>query len=80
VDLTISKRAWTSCAVLNFIAMQPPKNQRELQDCAHDLDIQLRKIGKMLSVRWVAFSFRSVFAVYNHYVALYHHFILAAAS
>lgn len=63
---------------LYSIYSQSPKNQRELQDCAKDLDVQLRKIGKMLSVRWVASSFRSVSAVYNNYAALYHHFISAA--
>lgn len=63
---------------LYSIYSQSPKNQRELQDCAQDLDVQLRKIGKMLSVRWVASSFRSVSAVHNNYAALYHHFISAA--
>ncbi|KAJ4930766.1 hypothetical protein JOQ06_025074 [Pogonophryne albipinna] len=29
-----------------------PKNMRQLSECAHNLDIALRRIGKVFSVRW----------------------------
>ena len=51
-----------------------PKNQRELADCAQELDIELRKIGKMISVRWVASTFTAVYAVHRNYGALNEHF------
>lgn len=51
-----------------------PKNSRELQLCAKLLDIQLLKIGRILSTRWVASSFRSVSAVWENYDALVEHF------
>ncbi|XP_030046369.1 E3 SUMO-protein ligase KIAA1586-like [Microcaecilia unicolor] len=51
-----------------------PKNGRELQLCANTLDIQLLKIGRILSTRWVASSFRSVSAVWQDYEALVLHF------
>jgi hypothetical protein len=36
-----------------------PKNKIQLSECAVDVDEQLRKIGRILGVRWVASSFRS---------------------
>ena len=39
---------------------QSPKNQRELADAAAALEIQVLKIGRVLGVRWVASSFRTV--------------------
>jgi hypothetical protein len=39
------------------------KNNRELHECAKLLEIQLLKIGRILSTRWAASSFRSVSAV-----------------
>jgi len=51
-----------------------PKNSRELQECAKLLDVQLLKIGRVLSSRWVASSFRSVSAVWENYDALVEHF------
>ena len=53
-----------------------PKNQRELAACAKDLDIELRKVSKMLSIRWVASTFRSVSAVHRNYAALHAHFTI----
>lgn len=53
------------------------KNQRELAECAKDLDIEINKIGKVLGTRWVASSFRAVTAVWFGYSALYKHFELA---
>lgn len=51
-----------------------PKNCRELQICAHLLEAELLKIGRMLSTRWVASSYRSVSAVWEDYEVLVQHF------
>ena len=51
-----------------------PKCQRELSDCAKDLEIQILKIGRNLSVRWAASSYRSVKAVWHSYAAQNKHF------
>ena len=59
---------------------QSPKNKRELKEIATNLDVQLLKIGKVLSTRWVPSSHRTVFAVWNNYEALYHHFKDKAAE
>ncbi|KAJ4944222.1 hypothetical protein JOQ06_012767 [Pogonophryne albipinna] len=53
---------------------QSPKNMRQLSECAHNLDIALRRIGKVFSVRWVASSWRAVSAVWQSYPALAQHF------
>ncbi|KAK5880415.1 hypothetical protein CesoFtcFv8_023446 [Champsocephalus esox] len=39
---------------------QSPKNMQQLSECAHNLDIALRRIGKVFSVLWVASSWRAV--------------------
>lgn len=51
-----------------------PKNARDLSECAKSLNIQLIKIGRLLSTRWVASSFRTAEAVWNDYEALVLHF------
>ncbi|XP_050505351.1 E3 SUMO-protein ligase KIAA1586-like [Diabrotica virgifera virgifera] len=51
-----------------------PKHKRELKDCAQELDIQMNKIGRVLSTRWVASSFRTVSAVWFGFQALANHF------
>ena len=51
-----------------------PKCQRELNNCAEELDTQITRIGKVLDVRWVASSCRTVKAVWNSYTALAKHF------
>ncbi|KAJ3581691.1 hypothetical protein NHX12_016369 [Muraenolepis orangiensis] len=53
---------------------QSPKNMRQLSECAHNLDIALRRIGKVFSVGWVASSWRAVSAVWQSYPALAQHF------
>jgi hypothetical protein len=42
---------------------QSPTAQRGLETCAAQLDLQLKKIGRVLGTRWAASSFRSVQAV-----------------
>ncbi|XP_060761422.1 E3 SUMO-protein ligase KIAA1586-like [Neoarius graeffei] len=53
---------------------QSPKNMRELSECAHNLHITLRRIGRVFNVRWVASSCRAVDAVWHSYAALAQHF------
>ena len=38
------------------------------------VEVQLLKIGRILSTRWVASSYRSVLAVWTNYEALVQHF------
>uniref|UniRef100_A0A3P9JP33 DUF4371 domain-containing protein n=1 Tax=Oryzias latipes TaxID=8090 RepID=A0A3P9JP33_ORYLA len=53
---------------------QSPKNMRELSECAHNLHITLKRIGRVFSVRWVASSWRAVNAVWQSYSTLAQHF------
>ena len=48
--------------------------QKRLNTEALELDIQLKKIGRVLSTRWVASSFRTFSAVWNNFEALAAHF------
>ena len=61
---------------LHSVYSQSPKNMRELKEAAKGLDAQLLKIGKVLSKRWVASSYRTVLAVWKNCKALpvYQHF------
>lgn len=59
---------------------QSPKNQRELADAAAALEIQVLKIGRVLGVRWVASSFRTVQAIWQSYIALAAHFDKASTD
>ena len=47
---------------------------RELSNCAHDLHLTLKRIGKVFTVPWVASSFTAVSAVWNSFPALAQHF------
>lgn len=51
-----------------------PKNQTELKDICNDIDVMFQKIGRVLSVRWVASSWRAVNVVWNIFPALCNHF------
>lgn len=55
-----------------------PKMHNQLQVVAKELDLQLKKIGRVLNTRWVASSFRTVQAVWNNFEALAAHFKIAA--
>lgn len=57
-----------------------PKNRRYLETCASDLNVELLKIGKILDVRWVSSSFRTVKAVFLSYSALFEHFSRASVD
>jgi len=50
------------------------KLQRELQEIATKLEIEIKKIGKVFDVRWVASSRRAVNALVHNYAAVYQHF------
>lgn len=52
---------------------QSPKNQNELKQVASSLEKQIFEIGRILSVRWVASSKRTINAVLNN-LALYEDF------
>ena len=51
-----------------------PKLQRELKSISSAVDVELKKVGKIFTIRWVASSFRAVKALQNDYPALYAHF------
>ena len=51
-----------------------PKCQRELAQCAKELETEVKRIGRALGVRWVASSLRTVKAVWQSYAALHKHF------
>lgn len=53
---------------------QSPKCQRELTEVSADINCQLQKIGRILGVRWIASSYRSVRAVWNCVTALHSYF------
>ena len=47
---------------------------QELSNCAHDLHLNLKRVGKVFTVRWVASSFGAVSAVWHSFPALAQHF------
>lgn len=55
---------------LYSIFSQSPKANRELQVCAKTVHSELLKIGRVLGVRWVASSHRSLLAIWQSYPAL----------
>ena len=46
------------------------QNEAKQNECAKLLDVQLLKIGRVFSTRWVASSFRSVSAVWENNITL----------
>ena len=53
---------------------QSTKLQRELKEIASDMEVQLRNVGRILTTRWVASSFRAVDSLWQNYPAIYKHF------
>jgi hypothetical protein len=53
---------------------QSPKNQRELTRVCEQLGHQCLSIGRVLGVRWVASSYRTIRALWNSFEALCKHF------
>jgi len=64
-------------AVYTVYSMSP-KNVAELSEICSELGIQMRIIGRVFDVRWVASSLRTVKAIWMSYEALYKHFSSAA--
>eukprot|EP00794_Sanderia_malayensis_P005140 gene5140-5788_t len=50
------------------------KMQRELKEIASKLDVELRKIGKVFTIRWAASTYRAVYALWSLFPALHEHF------
>lgn len=59
---------------LYAIYHQSTKNARELEQAASELNMQILKIGKVFTIRWVASSFNTVKAVLKDFPVLAHHF------
>ena len=59
---------------------QSPKLQRELKEIASNMEVELRKVGRILTTRWVASSFRAVDALWKNYPALCKHFETLATT
>jgi len=57
---------------------QSSKNNRELRAASTELESQILKIGRVLDMRWVASSFRTVRAVWVSFAALALHFKTAS--
>lgn len=62
---------------LYTVYSRSPQNQKELAECAEILEQQVGKVGRVLSTRWVASSFRTVSAVWDNFEALCAHFKVA---
>ena len=86
LELAVNDAVKSCCQVIHFksfmdrlysLYSMSPNNRRLLDQCASQLGIQVRKIGKILDVRWVASSFRAVKAVWDSYAALHHSFTTA---
>lgn len=87
LELAVGDVVGEVCGINNFkifmdklytLFHQSPKNQNELKKAASSLEVQILKIGRILSVRWVASSKRTVNAVINNFSALCEHFNLAS--
>ena len=57
-----------------------PNNRCLLEECAKELGVERLRVGRVLDVRWVAYSFWAVGAVWNNYPALYAHFQSASLN
>ena len=57
---------------------QSTKNQRELKAASVELESQILRTGRVLDVRWVSSSFRTVKAIWVSFSALSQHFKQAA--
>jgi hypothetical protein len=59
---------------LHSLYSSSPKNRSELKECAKQVEEQVRKIGRLFDIRWIASSYRTVSAVWDNYQALCTHF------
>ena len=86
LELSVSDAVKTCTETNHFTAFldklyclyhQSPKNLRELDAAASEVGVCLRRIGRVLGVRWVASSFRTVKAIWMMYAALHSHLTAA---
>ncbi|KAL2096749.1 hypothetical protein ACEWY4_005956 [Coilia grayii] len=63
---------------LHSLYNQSTKNARELEKAAADLNMQILKIGKIFTIRWVASSFNTIKAVLKDFPVLARHFTIAS--
>ncbi|KAK0133231.1 E3 SUMO-protein ligase KIAA1586 [Merluccius polli] len=66
-----------SLKILYSLYHQSTKNAKELEKAAADLNMQILKIGKIFTIRWVSSSFRTVKAVLKDFPVLARHFRIA---
>lgn len=52
---------------------QSPKNARSLDESCVEVGIEMKKIGRVLNVRWSASSFRTIKAIWGNYPGIYLH-------
>ena len=62
------------------IYSQSAKLQRELKNIAAELDVQLRKVDKIFTTRWIASSSCAVESFWRNYPALHKHFLTLSQS
>jgi len=56
------------------MVLESSKLQRELKEIASKLDVELKKIGKVFTIRWAASTYRAVNALWSSFQALHEHF------
>lgn len=87
LELSISDAVADITAINHFQAFvdklyslysQSAKNMRAVEAASKELGTQILRIGRVLGVRWIASSFRTVKAVWLSYQALHLHFQKAA--
>jgi hypothetical protein len=52
---------------------QSPKNSRALDEACLVVGIEMKKIGRILNVRWSASSFRTIKAIWENYPGIHKH-------
>lgn len=50
-----------------------PKNSTGLDKSCLEVGIEMKKIGRVLNIRWTASSFRTLKAIWNNYPGIYLH-------
>ena len=59
---------------------QSPKNQREIDEIACNMSVQLMRIQKVFDVRWVFSSLKAVTALLTDFPALYSHYVACSSD
>jgi hypothetical protein len=58
---------------LYFYYHQSSKNSRALDKACLEVEIEMKKIGRVLNVRWSANSFRTIKAIWENYPGIHKH-------